>query len=366
MILLQPPVEIYLRGRGQRVLDADDFVLASRGGASPPRVTPADALRVGDFVGVEYGAEWAVASPPLPRQFERDLYGSEKQITIPDTMSAELAFLLGAYLSEGHTTRRTWTVVITNSVETVLERVQAAWFDIFGLQARITRQPGKCPGVVVSSKRLVQWLSQLGCGSRASDKAVPEVINWSTREEVLAFLQGAALDAYTTHANASSKWAICLESAQAISQLQDLLTRLGIVNSQIAKWNKKYLKHYHELYAAGPWGQDLCHLVPFLEPDKKARALDYCELTFQSRSRDVIPGITGPELRSLVPRGRNGRGGKGTGRQALNHLQDPRTRHVTRLSVQRAQQSGAQLPPWLEGVLLSGTRFVPIVDMRPT
>lgn len=361
MLLLHSPVEIHLRGRGQTLLDADDVVLASRGGEDPPRPTPACALRVGDFVGIEYGGVWAEASPPLPRQFDRDLYGSEKPITIPESMSTELAFLLGAYLSEGHTTRRTWTVVVTNSVDSVLERVQAAWLDIFGLQARISRQPGKCPGVVVASKRLVQWMDQLGCGSRARDKAVPEIINWSTREEVLAFLQGSALDAYTTHTSPSSKWAICLESAHAIAQLQDLLTRLGVANSQIAKWNKAYEKHYYELYAAGPWGQDLCKLVPFLEPDKQARALDYRALTFRSRHSDVIPGISGPQLYALVPRGVNGRNGKGTGRQALNHLNDPRSTHVTRASVIRAKNRGANLPGWLDEALTTDIRFVPVI-----
>ena len=62
----------------------------------------------------------------------------------------ELALLLGAYAAEGHTSRRTYTVTITNSVEAVLERVVAAWKSEFGLDARITREPGKCPGVVVS------------------------------------------------------------------------------------------------------------------------------------------------------------------------------------------------------------------------
>ena len=52
-------------------------------------------------------------------------------------MTEELAFLLGAYAAEGHTTRSNWTISITNSVPEVLERVRQAWQDLFGLQARI-------------------------------------------------------------------------------------------------------------------------------------------------------------------------------------------------------------------------------------
>ena len=129
-------------------------------------------------------------------------------------------------------------------------RAQRAWLDVFGLQARITRQPDRCTGLVVSSKRLVEFMELLQCGSRASNKKVPCVIAEGRRDHALAFLQGAALDAYVTHAGAA-KWAICLESHPAIDGLQDLVTRLGVVNAQISKYNRTYDKTYFELYAAG-------------------------------------------------------------------------------------------------------------------
>ena len=62
-------------------------------------------------------------------------------------MTEELAFLLGAYAAEGHTSRSNWTITITNSVDSVLERVVAAWQSEFGVTARIARDPGKCPAV---------------------------------------------------------------------------------------------------------------------------------------------------------------------------------------------------------------------------
>lgn len=82
-------------------------------------------------------------------------------------MTPELAFLLGAYASEGHTTRVNWTVTITNACEGVLARVAAAWGSEFGVAARITRDAGRCAGVAVSSKTIVEFLEYLGTGSRA-------------------------------------------------------------------------------------------------------------------------------------------------------------------------------------------------------
>lgn len=349
-----------LRGRGDRPFKRADLLWVSRGGSEPPAWVTADSVRPGDFLGIRYGADWSAVAPMLPALPNRALYGSEKAITVPKRLNADLAFFLGAYLSEGHRNRSNWSVVITNSVNDVLERVQAACTSAFGLQGRIVRPADKCPGFVVSSKRLVEFLDLLDCGSRASDKRVPGVLFASPMRAVLSFLQGVALDGYTTHKWAG-KWAICLESRTAIDGIQDLMTMLGVANAQIPKLNKQMNKTYYELYAAGPWGQEMVRLVPFLEPDKASRAAEYLLRDYATGATDLIPGITGPELHALVPRGVSGRRGRGTGRQALRHLCDPRTTRVSRHSVQKALAAGAVLPPWLEEVLRSDTRFVEAV-----
>jgi len=350
-------VILSLRGRGARLFEAGEPLWVSRRGDEPPDWTTAASVEPGDFVGIRYGAEWPAAAPELPALPTRALYGSEKAITVPRLLNENLAFFLGAYLSEGHRNRSNWSVVITNSVDDVLERVQAACAAVFGLPGRIVRQPGKCPGFVVSSKRLVEFLDQLGCGSRASDKRVPRVVFSSQRTALLSFLQGVALDAYTTHRWAG-KWAICLESRMAIDGLQDLMTMLGVANAQVPKLNKQMNKTYYELYAAGPWGQNMVRLVPFLEPDKAARAAQYLCREYATDATDLVPGIAGPDLHALVPRGVSGRRGRGTGRQALRHLCDPRTTRVSRASVVKARAAGAQLPDWLDRVITTDTRFV--------
>ncbi|MEP7740064.1 LAGLIDADG family homing endonuclease [Nocardioides sp. 31GB23] len=279
-------------------------------------------------------------------------------------MTDDLAFLLGAYLSEGHTTRSNWSVILTNSVEEVLVRAQKAWLSTFGLHARLTQQHDRCPGLVVSSRRLVLFLDSLGCGSRARNKAVPELILQGTRRHALLFLQGAALDAYTTHAYAG-KWAICLESQEAIDGLQSLVTRLGIVNAQIPKFSKQTTKTYYELYAPGAWGQDLSALAPFLEPEKAARAAAYRRVNYRTKHSDVIPGVHGPSLYRLLPAGTPGRSGRGSGRQRFRHLTDPRTARVTRASVIAVRDAGATLPIWLSTVLEQQIRFAPLIRVTP-
>lgn len=64
----------------------------------------------------------------------------------------------------------------------------------------------------------------------------------------------------------------------------------------------------------------------------------------------------------MVPRGRSGRTGKGTGRQSLIHLCDSRSRRVTRSSVERAVAAGAVLPSWLREILDQEVRFADVLD----
>jgi hypothetical protein len=352
------------RGLHKRLVDRDAMVFASLGGQ--PAEVVASKLKAGDLLGLRYGAySWPTSPTSLPQLPDRRPYGSEKAVTLPTVMTAELAFLLGAYASEGHTTRSNWSVIVTNSVLDILRRVQEAWASCFGLTARITHQTDRCPGVIVSSKRLVEFLELLGCGSRASDKAIPDVVMASTREHVLAYLQGLALDGYTANTGAG-KWAICVESSRLIDGMQELLTRLGIVNAQIKKFSRQTGKTYLELYAAGPWGQELSRLVPFLEPDKAARAASYCARVYTGVSTaDVIPGLSGRELYQLIPRGRSGRNGRGTGRQQFTQLLDPRTKNISRASVEKVRAlAGVRLPHWLEKVLDESIHFAPLISVN--
>ncbi|MGH3666458.1 MAG: LAGLIDADG family homing endonuclease, partial [Egibacteraceae bacterium] len=124
-----------------------------------------EQLQPGEYVATQFGADlWSAVPAPLRHFQPSPRYGSQKAVRLPQEMTEELAFLLGAYAAEGHTTRGNWTVTITNSVEAVLQRVVAAWETVFGIDARIVRSPGKCPGVIAASKTVVEFLDYLGAG----------------------------------------------------------------------------------------------------------------------------------------------------------------------------------------------------------
>jgi ribonucleoside-diphosphate reductase alpha chain len=321
-------------------------------------------IGTGDAVALQYGAElWSSTPPSLRGISVSQPYGCQKQVSLPTEMSEELAFLLGAYAAEGHTTSSNWTITITNSVSEVLERVRRAWESEFGLQARITAEAGRCPGVVVASKAVVEFMAALGYGSRASEKRIPDVVLRSPREMVLSFLQGMALDAYVTTKTAP-KWAICLDSRGLLDDLQAVITNLGVMSGRVTKHNKVNGKDYDEVYAAGLQGQLMASLVPFLEPDKAAAAAEYLRMDLGSGTADVVPGVTGRELYQLIPPGRRGRDHVLSWRNQFTFLLDPRTQRVTRSTLERVSTvPGVKLPGWLRQVLDGNLHFSPVASV---
>jgi adenosylcobalamin-dependent ribonucleoside-diphosphate reductase len=325
-----------------------------------------DEIERGDYIAVQYGSElWSA----LPARFDdfKPLarYGCQKTVQIPDQMNDELAFLLGAFAAEGHITRSTWTVVITNLDEVVLERVRTAWQNQFGVEAYVSRQPGKCPGVVVHSKTIVEFLGYLGCGGNAASKRIPDAVLQSPRSCVLAFLEGLALDAYTS-VSTMPKWAICLDAPALLDDLQAVLTNLGVIHGRITKWNPKYKKAYDEVYAVGGSARLLVALVPFAEQEKRDRASALAARTSSRghNTADVVPGISPYELYRLLPPASPSDKG-GTVRTEFSYLCDPRTMNASRRSLERiAAVPNVKLPSWLQVVLDNRLHFSPVTAVR--
>jgi ribonucleoside-diphosphate reductase alpha chain len=318
-------------------------------------------IEKGDAVALQYGAElWSPTPASLRHITVSALHGNQKTVSLPPEMTEELAFLLGAYAAEGNTIRSNWTISITNSVPEVLERVRQAWQALFGLRARVFADPGKCPQVRIASKTVVEFFEALGCGARASQKRIPDAVLRSPREMVLAFLQGLALDAYVTY-GAAPKWAICLDSPRLLDELQAVMTNLGVLHSRVSKHNTEYDKDYDEVYAAGLQGQLMASLVPFLEPEKAARAAEYLRRDCGSGTADVVPGITGRELYELIPLGRQGVEHGRSWRDDFAFLSDSRTQHVTRRTLERVSTlPGVDLPAWLHQVIDGNLHFSPV------
>lgn len=257
---------------------------------------------------------------------------------------------------KGTPSRTNHTIVITNGEEVVLERCRELWKSCFGLQARITRQPGKGPGVVVASKTVVEFMANLGCGSRSSDKRIPTAVMRSPKAVVLAFLQGLALDAYTSSTGSFGKWAICVNSPLLLDDLQSALRHLGLLSGRNSKYNVIYGRSYDEVFLSGGEAQRFLSLVPFLEPSKQPSANRLLERPVDSRRNgsDVVPLVKGAELYAEIPKGRSGRSGAAITWRALV---DKRTVWPSRWIVEQLAAANVRLPDDVKRVLDENLHF---------
>jgi adenosylcobalamin-dependent ribonucleoside-diphosphate reductase len=325
-----------------------------------------DELQAGEHVATQYGDNlWATAPASFEDFVPSPSYGSQKAVSIPREMDTRLAFFLGAYAAEGHTSRSTWTVIISNADEAVIPLIVDAAQVAFGVRPKVVRQPGKCPSIMLSSKRVVEFLDYLGCGDRASNKRIPDAILRSPQAMVLRFLDGLCLDAYIT-IGGMAKWGICLDSEGLLDDLQAILTNLGIVHSRITKQAPLYEKTFDEVYTAGREAQRLVAMLDFAEPHKALRASELRAREFDQSPWDIVPGVSGRELYGMLPQGRSGRQGRGTGTsRTFSYLKDERTQNVSRTSLERvATIEGVELPDWLDVVLERNLHFSPVMSVQ--
>ena len=330
-------------------------------GVHGPEWRRMDELERGDRVATKYGDElWATEPPSFGDFAPSPSYGSQKQVTVPVAMTEELAFFLGAYAAEGHVSRSNWTIRIANADEDVLARLVATVESVFGFSPRVARDPDKCPSVDLASKTLVEFLEYLGAGSRAASKRIPDAVLASPRPMVLTFLEGLTLDSYLPAS--LPKWAICLASNELLDDIQAVLTNMGVVHGRIRKHNAEYDTWFEEVYTSGRHAQRLLAELRFPERHKRLRAAEIATGFFGQSTADVVPGITGTELYDLIPRGRNGRSGRGSGRsREFSYLKDVRTREVSRASLERvAAVEGIEMPDWLDRVLDDNLYFSPV------
>lgn len=342
---------------GQRLPRAGDVLVARRGQLENVDVA---TLTVDDYVAQRYGEGFPSTCVPLDGLRPRKPYGSQLTVRLPHVLDTELALLLGLYASEGHTSHSNYSVVITNSETPVLERCVELWDSCFGLKARLARPADRCPSVIVSSKTVVEFLTALGCGSRASNKQIPWAVMGSPQDVVLAFLQGLACDAFTSTTGTNALWGICLDSAVLLADLQLVLRWLGVRSSLQQKWNVVYRKHYGQVTLSGTQAQHLLQLVSFMEPSKQASADRLLAKTLDRRhdGADLVPLVHGRELYALMPRGVSRRDGKGTGiAKQWRHLVDKRTQWPSFGTVQALRAAGFALPESHDRVLDEGLHF---------
>jgi len=254
-----------------------------------------DELRIGDTVVLYSGQQvFGPAGQLLPRYYGEACTNS-KQISFPERMSPELAYVLGCITSEGAITRN--GVMITNGDRGLLERLAGLFEQLFGLSSHICKDPRResVYTLQINSRALRNWLSaDLGLAAGARNKIIPTCILRASRHEIAAYLRGLFLDSYMTRDG--RMFGIGLASRGLIQQLQVLLLNFGVV----ARVHRS-AEHAWALTVAGSALERLAAFVEFDEVWK----LERLALRHEGRQHrlfnyiDLMPGALTDSLRRM-------------------------------------------------------------------
>jgi ribonucleoside-diphosphate reductase alpha chain len=199
-------------------------------------VRPGD--RVPLTLGQLIGSPNEVVLPPLS---EKMAWAGEHHLTVPTTMSAELAELVGYFMGDGSLHARGLRLCVTDGDFDVVERLERLGKELFGIQAATSRQQGYV-SVELHSVRLAEWWQASGFAKRrpveghAGKGYVPHVpdavLHTNDRDVYRAFVRGLFEVDGTVTAGYPS-WTTA--KAAFADEIQTLLLALGFVTTRAAQ-----------------------------------------------------------------------------------------------------------------------------------
>jgi DNA gyrase subunit A len=197
-----------------------------------------EQLAVGDYVVMDRSSHLWPERPVDLRSFHQAPKARAQQHTLPETLDADFAFILGALLAEG--TFREQAIEFTNLPGDFAQHFIQAWQRVFPT-CRLhifEREPvsyGKKPflQIQVVSQHVITFIKALGLSGRSAQRQVPEAILRSPRHVAAAFLRGLFEGDGSVEQSGRSLLRLNLNARNRLMlrHVQTLLLRFGIVAS---------------------------------------------------------------------------------------------------------------------------------------
>jgi len=148
----------------------------------------------------------------------------EKDVTLPERMSPQLARFLGMYAADGSAIDERYSVEISTSSERVREEARTLFEDLFGRVPTVEAdhrggdQRDTVYGVALNSKPVWEFVKAL-CGAGSYEKSVPQEVLQGGPEEKRAFLEGVTLDGYVSGQSLVVYGGMSKELADGVAEL---------------------------------------------------------------------------------------------------------------------------------------------------
>lgn len=248
-------------------------------------------LECGDYIAVQRHAPvWGnvTSLPEFTFKFNKNLR-STKTPTLPKTMTADLAYILGVLAGDGNLTRTNYVSFTSADPEIVGTLYQ--WVGELGLSAQHRQNYDHQIGSIV----LNAWLKHIGLSGYAYEKEVPYTILQAPQNCVRGFLQGLFdTDGHAELQNGYIQYVSCSE--KLARQIHTLLLQFGIVSKLTYKANE--YRGAWCIRITGNAARSFYQSIGFRLERKQARS---ALLPTQANSNlDVIPCL--PARVSIIPK----------------------------------------------------------------
>jgi DNA gyrase subunit A len=270
-----------------------------RNGTKPKLVwTLLNNVENGDFVVVSRSGLLFPSREPLLKKFYPELRNRRQGHKLPRAMNADLAFILGALISEGSISKE--QIGFCNGDKEFLREFKSCFQRVFPdcrLHEFVRKPLGygkkKCTYLEIHSMHVIDFLKNLGLRQlRAYDKTIPDIIFSSLKKSVAAFIKGYAEgDGSICVGKRNPDVSLISTSGKLIQGLQVFLLMFGIDSSHRFHKQKKYFR----LFIRGRNNLDLFkNQINFATKKSRERLIDICnrnKTDWAMSKTDFIPYI---------------------------------------------------------------------------
>lgn len=180
--------------------------------------------------------------------FCRPVFGSKRLISVPTTVSPELAFLSGIIIGDGHLRKSKFGILIEMTSKHILSIVRKKFKKIFSLKAKIkliNKRKNKKQSWKIEFKSKVIWLLfnklfDIPCGKKSGKVGVPKIIYKLENSCIREFVSGLFL------ADGGTRGERVIFSSASETLINGLLTLLIQIKikSIKSKWKNSKLNRF--------------------------------------------------------------------------------------------------------------------------
>ena len=204
-----------------------------------------DKIKKGDYAVISRNTSLFPKKEPFLIPYHPELKGARRNHRLPAFMSKDLAFILGAVVSEGNIDKK--KIGFCNNDDVFLRKFKESFRKVFPdcrLHEFVRKPVGytkkNYTSLEIHSRHIVEFLSNLGLkAGTAKDRAVPEIIFSSSKTSIASFLRGYAEGDGSVYMSSSLKnieIVFISVSKRLMQELQILLLRFGIDSSY--RWQR--------------------------------------------------------------------------------------------------------------------------------